>query len=431
MLHFRSLFASLIAVSSLSAVANPAPPAETDTFLIPERAVIATGNAEKGQHLVGVIYNPVNSHFSDPDAPRFLFLDREGKVAFGIGGYVKGTVSYDFCGAIDDGPNFTTYDIPVPMDPAQRNRLGATVNHTTLFMQLIGSTERFGNYQIYVRSNFSGDGATGYGFKLKQAYMSLGYVTAGYTRSTFVDGNAGTPTIDDEGPSGELSATNILVQYRPQFDSHWSAAISAEMPQATYTLNSSTEKINQRVPDIPAYIQYAWRGGKSHIRLSGLLRNLSYRDLAMGKNHFVTGWAVQLSGLASFSNSFTLFYQGAYGKGFARYVNDLAGNGLDLIPDAKTGELKAPESLNFEAGIRYNITSSAFLAASYSQARMFGQQTLGADAYRYGQYVSFSGFYNIIPDLRIGLEYLYGNRADINKVHNHANRINAMVQYSF
>ncbi len=87
--------------------------------------------------------------------------------------------------------------------------------------------------------------------------------------------------------------------------------------------------------------------------------------------------------------------------------------------------------MNFEIGFQYEFSPKAFIASSYSQARLYGQHSLGSDAYRYGQYVSMSGFYNIVPDLQIGLEYLYGNRADINHVHNHANRINAMLKFSF
>lgn len=419
------------AIASPAIIGAKAPTEYLDTFLIPERAIVATGDAQNGRHLVGVLYNPINAHFSDPSAPRFLFLDRQGKVAFGIGGYVKGTIAYDFCGAIDAGPDFTTYDIPVPMNPALRNQFGAYANHTTIFMQLVGRTENFGNYQVYVQTNFSGNGPNGYGLKLKQAYLSLGYVTAGLTRSTFVDGAAGTPTIDDEGPAGELSAKNILLQYRPQFNANWSGAISVEMPSADYTLTSGEESIKQRVPDIPAYIQYAWKGGQSHIRFSALLRNLSYRDLIDGRNRFATGWAVQLSGLISVARPLTLFYQGAYGKGYARYINDLADNGFDLIPSSTPGRLTPPRIVNYEVGLRYNLSSSAFIAASYSQARVFGQQIMGPDTYRYGQYLSVSGFYDIVPDLRIGLEYLYGNRADINRLHNHANRINGMLQYSF
>lgn len=421
----------LLSIATFMQASALVPEVETDTFLIPQRAVVATGNPDNGRHLVGVLYNPINAHFSDPSAPRFLFLDREGKVAFGIGGYVKGTLSYDFCGAIDNGPLFIPFDIPVPMNPAQRNQFGASANHTTIFMQLVGTTEHFGNYQVYVQTNFSGNGATGYGLKLKQAYLSLGYVTAGLARSTFVDGSAGTPVIDDQGPAGEMSAKNILLQFRPQFNRFWSAAISIENPDASYTVNSSTEAIKQRFPDIPAYVQYQWHGGKSHIRLSGLLRNLSYRDLTYSKNHFVTAWAAQLSGMIAFNKYATIFYQGAFGRGYGRYLNDLAGQGYDLIPDGISGKLKAPQTMNFEVGMRLNLSSSAFLAASYSQVRVYGQQALGPSAYRYGQYVSVTGFYDIVPDLRIGLEYLYGNRADLSRVHGHANRITGMLQYSF
>ncbi len=161
------------------------------------------------------------------------------------------------------------------------------------------------------------------------------------------------------------------------------------------------------------------------------MRNLSYRDITYSKNHFVTAWAAQLSGMIAFSNRATLFYQGALGRGYARYTNDLADQGYDLIPDGVTGKLKAPQMMNFEVGMRLNLTSSAFLAASYSQVRVYGQQALGSSAYRYGQYVSFTGFYDIVPDLRIGLEYLYGNRADLSRVHGHVNRITGMLQYSF
>ena len=420
--------AAIFAILASSSATVYAHNDKDDSFLIPQRAVIVTGDSLKGKKLIEVLYTPANRHFRDPSAPRFLLLDREGKVAFGIGGSIKGTASYDFCGAIDQS-SFITYDIPVPKNPALRDKLNASINNSSLFMQLVGSTEHFGNYQMYVQTYVTNLGDSGFGLRLRYAYLSLGYVTAGLTSSTFVDGNAGVATIDNQGPCGELYAQNVLVQYNPHFGNHWSAALSVEMPKATYTLAENTESLNQRVPDIPAYIQYAW-GKKSHIRLSALYRNLSYRDLASGKNRFVTGWAAQLSGVAELTPALTMYYQGIAGKGYGRCVNDFAGNGLDLIPDGN-GRLKAPTGMNFEIGFQYEFSPKAFIASSYSQARLYGQHSLGSDAYRYGQYVSMSGFYNIVPDLQIGLEYLYGNRADINHVHNHANRINAMLKFSF
>lgn len=404
-----------------------------DTILIPTRAVVVSGNTDNAGSLLAVLYDNSDMHFSEPNAPRFLFLDREGKVAFGIGGYLKGTLQYDFNGSIDDGPDFTTYDIPTPYNPAQASQFYGNANHSTLFLQLVGNTSRFGYYQMYIQTNFTGNGAKGYGLKLKQAYLKLGYVTAGLTNSTFVDGAAGTPVIDDQGPAGEMSAKNILVRYAPRFNDHLSAAISVETPSAGYTLgeDQTIEKINQRAPDVPAYVQYQWADGASHIRLSGLARFLSYRDLASGKNRFQTGWAAQLSGIVKATPSLKFYYQGALGRGYAHYINDLADADMDLVETPTPGKMKAPKMANFEIGARYNFNPKLFVSASYSQARLYGVSYLGGDTYRYGQYVSVSGFYNIIDELSVGVEYLHGTRINVNHTSGHANRIEGMIQYTF
>jgi hypothetical protein len=416
----------------IPAMATAAPPAAQDTFLIPERVISLSGSTDKAKDLVAILYNRQELHHSDPSAPRFLFVDSKGRVALGIGGYVKGSVQYDFRGSINDGSSFTTYDIPVPSDPAQREAFFANANHSTLFLQMLGRTDHFGTYEMYIQTNFSGGGPGAYGLKLKQAYLRLGYVTAGLTNSTFVDGAAGTPTIDDQGPSGEVGAKNILLQYRPRLSEHITAAVSVENPSASYTLDDNVKAISQRVPDIPVFIQYAWGGGESHVRLSALLRNLSYRDLVAGTNRFATGWAAQLSGAISFAPAFRLYYQGAYGHGYGRYVNDLAEADADLIPCAgKAGRMHAPAMSNFELGLQYNFSPKAYIAGAYSQAHLYEATHLGPDTYKRGQYVTVSGFYNIISDFTIGLEYLHGSRTNVDHSHGSANRVMGMMKLSF
>ena len=429
---FKSILATAVAATACAPAIHALQPKEyPDTVMIPERAVVVSGDGSKSGPLMAILYDTSEFHFSDPSAPRFLFLDRQGKVAFGIGGYVKGTLQYDFDGAIDNGADFTTYDIPVPRDPSLRSQFYGNANHSSIFLQLVGRSERFGYYQMYVQTNFSGNGNTGYGLKLKQAYLSVGYVTAGLANSTFVDGAAGTPVIDDQGPSGEASRKNVLLRYAPRFNNHFSGAVSIEMPSVTVTADDATKRINPRVPDIPLYVQYAWDGGKSHVRLSGLFRDLYYRDLATGRNRSAIGWAAELSAKINLSKQFSLFAQGAYGKGYGAYINDLAGNGFDLVYSPTAGKMTTPRLCNFELGARCNVLPNLFFSASYSQARTFGLSHLGPDTYRYGQYVSVSGFYDIVPDLRVGLEYLHGDRADYDRQHNTANRITGMIQYSF
>ena len=118
---------SLLAAALMGAVpvCTTAAPAGIESDSVPSRAIILSGSADNAaaREHIAMMYSRENLAFEDPAAPRFLFLDKKGRVALGIGGYVKGVGMYDVNGAIDDN-GFTTYEIPVPFDPAQRQRFG-------------------------------------------------------------------------------------------------------------------------------------------------------------------------------------------------------------------------------------------------------------------------------------------------------------------
>ena len=90
-----------------------------DPLVIVTRPVIIQTDSEQpgDSEVIRKMYEQNGRHFQDPRAPRFLFIDRTGKVALGIGGYVKGTVSADMDG-ISNSLDFVTSDIPVPTQPA-------------------------------------------------------------------------------------------------------------------------------------------------------------------------------------------------------------------------------------------------------------------------------------------------------------------------
>lgn len=426
MLKSSIMLAVAIAATSLSTLAVK--PVYSDTTLIPQRAIIVTGELPAGHDQVAILYSREDLSFNEPSAPRFLFLDRQGKVALGIGGNVNLTAMYDMNGAIAAN-GFTTYDIPVPLNPAQRQRLGADASHSSLFLKLAARSETLGQVTVYIQTNFTGDNG-GYGMKLKQAYVTAGHWTAGKARSTFADGESQAPTVDSEGPSGQIDAKNLLVRYKSPSYKGLSFAASVEMPSADYTLAPQTQTINQRFPDIPVYLQYAWDGGDSHVRLAGILRELSYRDLATARNHFVTGWGVHLSTVATIAGPLGIFGHAAYGRGIAEYINDLSGNGFDLVADG-SGCLRAPRNLAWGAGLTLQPKKNLLLTASYSQARDLDRYTMSADTYRYAQYFNVTCFYTLAHDLQIGAEYVWGRRSDFDHQSGHANRLEANIQYSF
>lgn len=128
------LFTAVLGLCAASATAQYTQPLDT----VPSRALVLTGDASHPAqlHNLAEMYSRLNLAFEDPAAPRFLFLDKQGKVALGIGGYVKATGMYDFMGAIENN-GFVTNKIPVPLNPAQRNRFDATANHSTIFLKLV------------------------------------------------------------------------------------------------------------------------------------------------------------------------------------------------------------------------------------------------------------------------------------------------------
>lgn len=421
---------SLLLLGALTAApaAMAVTPLYSDTLLIPERSIVVSGEiTPENKDQIAILYSRDELAYNDPSAPRFLFLDREGRAALGIGGGINAVAMYDMKGAIDN-EGFVTYDIPTPANPALRNRFGADATNTSLFLKMVTKNTKIGRIIVYVQTNFTGNNGN-YGLKLKQAYVSVGGFLIGKGRSTFADAGASAPTVDNEGPSGQVSAKNLMFQYKTPSYKGLSAAISLELPEADYTLAAQTAAIAQRCPDIPIYIQYAW-GSDSHIRASAILRELSYRNLMTGENHFATGWGVQFSTVSDLGGGLGIFGHATYGHGIAAYVNDLGGNGYDLVPDG-TGKLQAPGTFAWTAGLTYQPVKPLLLSACYSQARAYDLQHMASDSYRYGQYAAVTAFYNATPDLQFGLEYLWGRRNDVSGISGHANRLEASIQYNF
>ncbi|MDE5641945.1 MAG: porin [Muribaculaceae bacterium] len=423
-LSLLMLLGAMAAIPDAGAVT----PHYSDTLLIPQRAIVLSGEiTPENKDQVAILYSREDLSYNDPSAPRFLFLDREGRGALGIGGAVNAVAMYDMKGAIAN-EGFVTYDIPVPGSPALRNRFGADATNTSLFLKLVTKNTRIGRVTVYVQTNFTGNDGN-YGLQLKQAYVSVGGFLIGKGRSTFADAAAEAPTVDNEGPSGQVSAKNLMFQYKTPSYKGLSGAISVELPEADYTLAPQTEAISQRFPDIPVYVQYAW-GSDSHIRASAILRELSYRDLATAANHFATGWGVQLSTVSDLGAGLGIFGHATYGHGIASYVNDLGGNGYDLVPDGN-GRLTAPGTFAWTAGFTYQPVKPLLLSACYSQAQAYDLGHMASDSYRYGQYAALTAYYNVSPDLQFGLEYLWGKRKDISGLSGHANRLEACIQYNF
>lgn len=376
--------------------------------------------------------SPTSYHI--PDAPRFAIVGKDRKFYLGIGGQVKGVALFDWGDPIQNPDEFVTSAIPMNKTPGNGGELQMTARQSGLFVNFVALPDNPNKVGVFMAANLIGSGDN-YSFNLQYAYVKYRGFTIGYDYTLFGDMGAAIPTIDYEGPNSFTAFPNAVVDYRHNFGK-FQIGVGAELPTASYTTGDHTSTVSQRVPDIPAYVQYSWTSG-SWIRFSALMRNMAYRDLVAGKNNTATGWGVKVSGTTAMSSPLRAYWQVAYGKGMTSYFQDLYDEGLDMVPDSDSpGKLDMVKSWGGYFGLQYNFSSKVYSSVAYSHVRNYfdsykGGTTPWGEQYKYAQYAVGNVIYNVNSIFSCGLEYLWGRRVDMSGLSHHDNRIQAMVQVTF
>ncbi|MEG0807553.1 MAG: DcaP family trimeric outer membrane transporter [Alistipes sp.] len=367
--------------------------------------------------------------------PQFIFATRNNKFSFSIGGFVTLRTAYDFEGSVSGGLDFVPYNIPVPgtFDTKQRLSMDATTSRINL--KAITNTRALGRVVIFMDMDFRGGGESSYTARLRTAYVTFKGLTIGRDVTTFCDLQAAPATIDFQGPNAYNFNFTPMIRYEVPFaHHHMTFGVAAELPGVSGTYDEHFASMPQRMPDFPMYLQYAWGAKRdSHIRLSGVVRNMYMRNLRTDKDTSLLGWGAQMSGTIKFCRWFQLFMNGVYGEGITPYIQDLTGSGLDFTPNpANAEQIQTMPMWGYQAAGQFNLSPRLFLSGGYSS--VYVEQKHGAystDEYKQGKYIFGNIFYSLTPRCQIAAEYLYGTRQNMDKVENHANRVNVMLQYNF
>lgn len=385
---------------------------------------------QKAIRLVENFYYDQFRNFQDPRVPYFMFMSKNADLAMGVGGVVRMRGWFDWGGSVPVN-GFSPYFIPIPKNPLSERRLGATPSGTAIYLSILAKKDWLGSLKAYIEANFNG--YDGVGFKLKKAYATVNDVTIGYAESTFSDPASQAPTIDGAGSNGKVSRTNVLVRYLHTFKDRWSVAGSFEFPKSSVSVDDKfTAKCSDYVPDIAAMGQYQWEGGMSHVRLAGLYRLLTYRDIAAAKNHNVSAWALMLSAKAQVINPLTLYASVSIGEGHSSYQSEFAAMPVDLVPEKDNpARLFAPFAYGITAGVKYNFLYNLYACLSLGRMEYRPKNHIDDSQYKSGMYGALNLFWDMSPRLQVGVEYLIGERRNFNGEHASANRVDALFQFSF
>lgn len=361
--------------------------------------------------------------------PRFAIVGKDHKFYIGIGAQFLGEGAVTWGADMPSTINFT----PASMTASavgNRSELGFAWQTSSVTMNVLAMPGTENQLGLYFKGKFFGSGGN---FNCSHAYVRYRGLTAGYTSSQFNDGAATPMTIDNEGPNGYPDISMFTASWTQNFGPNWSASVGLDAPSVSLSTGATAQAVNQRIPSFPLYVQYGWRGGAAHVRLSGLIRPMQYRDLVDNGNKALTGLGIQLSGIMAVCGPLSVNYNACYGRGIANYLQDDNGLGIDAVATAGSGKLKMSKNLGLTAGLSYQITPKLQANACYSHLTNFlPQGAVGqTDQYKYGDYVAANLIYTVNRFLAAGIEYDYGHRVTFASNSLHANRIQMQLAVTF
>ncbi|MDE6682474.1 MAG: porin [Muribaculaceae bacterium] len=366
---------------------------------------------------------------NDNGLPRFAIVGKERQFYLGIGAQFLGEVMFDFGDNMPSALDFTPSSI-TPKTPGNGVATRFAWQSSSFYMNFVAMPNSDNHIGIFLKAKFTG---ANNGIKVSHFYGKYRGLTLGYTDSPFTDGAAMPMTIDSEGPNGSVSLSLFTAYWAQNFTKNFSGAIGIDAPTADLTAGHSSATVSQRIPAIPLYLQYAWDGGDSHIRLSGIYRPMQYRDLASAKNATVHGGGVQLSGMVHIAGGLSAQYDATYGSGISSYLQDDSDLGLDAVATSDPGKMKAVKSMGLTAGLNYAITPKLSCNVMYSHLTNWrpSDAAVESDTYRSGDYAAANIIYTFNKFLSAGVEYDYGHLKNIAGEGLHSNRIQAQLAVTF
>lgn len=417
-------------------------------FLLLTSAVLMIGSSIRAQettkfittidslNIYNIMVENAPQNPSIKDVPRFTLVGKDSKFYLGMGANVKMVGDFDWGSPLSNPNIFAPKDIPMSTEDGNRSQTLFSVGQSNIywnFVALPGSKNQVG---LFFDIIFLGHSTTPV-IQIHHLYMKYRGFTAGYVVSTFTDLKAEPYSIDFGGPNAVCLVRHPNIYYTAKFgkDKMWSAQLGLDVPDmASFDNWGHTKKINQRMPDIPLFLQRSWASGNGWLRFSAIFRDLQYRDLAAKNNKGVFGWGVKLSGKTPICGGLSANYQAVYGKGISSYIQDLSGEGEDLVLAKNASDkLSAVPVWGAYGSLEYKFGKCGLINFTYSQVRAYANHTgmTGIeDMYKYGQYVTSNLMFNVSSFAQVGVEYLWGRRMNYSGIQDHDNRLMLMLNVS-
>jgi len=375
------------------------------------------------------------------------FLVPGTNTSFRLRGFARLVGLYDF-NPIFFKDQFITSGIPVPQThgenanwSARISRIGLETWTPTTFFDWNVHTFIDADFIQGPEQTFSGGSNP---FRLRNAWIDFGYFRLGQQDTVFMDSQAWPSTVDFAGPRGIANLRLPLARMTlPLSDTvYWATGV--QQPFSDITTNGLGKGI-QEMPDFATHIRY--EGNFGHAQLSSIFRLIGFQP-TVGDTINKFGWGVSastvfhpwalLTGSDPVHNEHPtglelsrILLQYNFGWGIGRNIDDLLGLGLDAQVDPVTGQLHTVYAAGWSASYEHYFNEKWLANFTYSSVLTGSSPNQPGSTYDGAKYLAVSLWWIPVGGFSTGIEYVWGQRRDLDGQRAIANRIDGLVQFNF
>ena len=349
-----------------------------------------------------------------------------------IGGFAKGTLIWtDKSAGAGSVGDQAVVPFLIPVGPTAGSNEKSQITFHARQSQLWFHTETPSKYGPVV-SHFEGDffGANlngtetvtnSHGFRIRQAYGSIGPFTAGQFWNTAFSWTAFPEFLDFGGPVGITGVRQAGVRWTQKFNGG-SFSIAAENPE-TY-LSGTTNPDDDKFPDVNGIVTFGI--GRNTFDVAGVVRFL--RIDVPGTIDSTTGWGAIFSGNIPTFGKDEIKFQVHRGEGFGRYIGGVGTMTDGVLINGKIEKITTTGGyLSYRHIWSPTFRSSLILSTVKATDPPQSPATITNRA--------SSAFLNFvwapIPSVQIGPEFIYAERRIESGASGHIKRVQFSARYNF
>ncbi|MBC2593187.1 hypothetical protein H5P28_02830 [Ruficoccus amylovorans] len=332
--------------------------------------------------------------------------------------------------------SFVTSSLPVKGQPNYGSGLNSDVSfrQSTLAFDLLFETGDKPLTFFYANNFFpNGQPANGYGYYLLGFYAEWNGLLIGYDWTALMDAGVDPNTLDYEGPNSLPEKYNAQVRYtRTLLEDDFAnliGKISLEQASPSISGVAGGMDVFQQAPDGVLALRAV--GDDWHVQAGVVLRSLVAQTPSGDTG--ALGWGFSLSGSWQFTEKDEVMLWGNIGDGFADYIQDAYGLGLDGYINA-SNQLETIRVYGVGAAYQHNWTRHLSSTFSFGYVNISDEGLgpyVGATNMRETLYSSGNIVWQATPFLVVGAELLYGRKLAVNGESGDDFRVQSTVRYTF